>query len=283
MPARCSRLLLILTSVIIVAAGALVIWTGYEISQMEPLKTEDLEFIGYIILAIGAGLAVVGILGFLGTCFKSRTILVIFATFALLMGIALAAFGIGLLYGRSKVGDILKTEKDCAESDEFKDANSAVEAADALMCKDECPCDMDPDLVARYILLGEDVTLGSADNVQDCDPCSSIENLNETDCETSDEIIDKYFSNDEKDYFSLLEWCEDKFDCSGICYPGTYYLFSDVNNGIPEESCMDSLRDWLEEQLLLYGIITLVSGLILLFGVILAYCLTCSPSCKGKG
>lgn len=283
LPYRCLRILLIVTCVALCGAGAVVIWAGYKVSEMQPLKSEDLEFIGYIIIAFGAALAGTGLLGLTAACLKSRCLLSIFATLALLIGVGLAVLGAGLLYGREKVGDILKTEEDCADSSEFKDANNAVEDADSLICTDECPCDMDADLAQQYLLAGVVVTLGSADTIENCDPCSTFGSVNDNDCESSDEIVDRYFSNDEQGYFTLLKWMEEKFDCSGICYPGTFYLFSDVNNGKPDESCMDSVKDWLEEQLLLYGTITLLSGLALLFAVVLAYCMTCNPFYRGKG
>jgi hypothetical protein len=246
---------------------------------MKPLEAEDLDYIGYIILALGAGIVALGLLGLISTCTKSRCLLSSFTSFALLIGLATVGIGAVLLYGREQVGEILKTEKDCAESTEFKHANSAVQAGDDIMCTDDCPCQMDPDLVVSYSQLGVDVVLGSAENVETCDPCSTMptSSSSSVDCQSSDELVDKYFSNDEQGYFSLLEWLENKFDCSGICYPATFYLFSDVNNGLPEDSCMDSLKTWLKEQLLLYGLITLTCGLVLLLAAVLALCMCCHP------
>jgi hypothetical protein len=272
-------MLLTILTLVICGAGAVLVWVGYQVSQMKPLKAEDLDYIGYIILALGAGIVALGLLGLISTCIKSRCLLSSFTSFALLVGLATVGIGAALLYGREKVGEILKTEKDCAESSEFKYANSAVQAGDDIMCTDTCPCQMDPDLVLSYSLIGVDVVLGSAENVESCDPCSSIFSVLDysVDCESSEDLITKYFTDNEQGYFTLLEWLENKFECSGICYPGTFYLFSDVNNGIPKDSCMDSLKTWLKEQLLLYGLITLTCGLVLILAVVLSLCMCCHP------
>ena len=34
-----------------------------------------------------------------------------------------------------------------------------------------------------------------------------------------------------------MEWVENNFDCSGICTEVNYYMFSDINRGLPKVNC----------------------------------------------
>ena len=34
-----------------------------------------------------------------------------------------------------------------------------------------------------------------------------------------------------------MEWVEEHFDCSGICTFVNYYIFSDINRGLPAIDC----------------------------------------------
>jgi hypothetical protein len=78
------------------------------------------------------------------------------------------------------------------------------------------------------------------------------------------------------DYFDLIEWIEEEFDCSGLCTEVDYYLFSDINRGNPDDDCMSALKDWASEMLLLFGIITVVFGTWLIVDMVVSYCLCCN-------
>jgi hypothetical protein len=193
----------------------------------------------------------------------------------LVVGLFLLTIGAGVLYLRGRLGDILQTGASCEDNTYFKYPNAAVESADDLMCTHDCPCELGPKLNLQYRQLGVAVVLGSARNVEECDPCSNYTLLQQHGCASSSEVVQQYFNEDEQQYFVLLNWLESQFACSGVCYTGTFYLFSDVNTGIPEDSCMSSLKKWAEYQLLIVGLVVLLLGLFLLSAVVLGSYMCC--------
>jgi hypothetical protein len=84
------------------------------------------------------------------------------------------------------------------------------------------------------------------------------------------------------DYFDLIEWIEEEFDCSGLCTEVDYYLFSDINRGDPDDDCMSALKDWASEMLLLFGIITVIFGTWLIVAMVVSYCLCCNTRTENK-
>jgi hypothetical protein len=274
----CLRFIQVILSVITVitcTAGCFCIWAGIQVCEFRPLATLDLEIIGQLLIGFGAGVAALGLLGLLATCLDSRCLLTSFTSFDLVVGLFLLTFGAGVLYLRGRVGDVLQTGASCEDNTYFKYPNAAVVQADELMCTDECPCDLGAALHLQYRQLGVAVVLGSARNVEGCDPCSNYTSLQELGCASSEEVLQEYFNQDEQQYFALLNWLEDQFTCSGVCYTGTFYLFSDVNAGVPEDSCMSSLKKWVEYQLLIIGSVVLLLGLFLLSAVGLASYMCC--------
>ena len=49
-----------------------------------------------------------------------------------------------------------------------------------------------------------------------------------------DDFTEFYFSDFYQQYIPLMTWAEENLDCAGICTPVDYYIFSDVNRGLPE-------------------------------------------------
>ena len=44
-------------------------------------------------------------------------------------------------------------------------------------------------------------------------------------------------------YKGLMSIIENDFDCAGMCQVSDFYLFTDVNKGIPAHSCKQALSD----------------------------------------
>jgi hypothetical protein len=93
---------------------------------------------------------------------------------------------------------------------------------------------------------------------------------------------DLFFTDDEKDYFDLLEWAEDEFTCSGICVKAKIYLFSEVDDGIPEDKCMDKVKEWVDDSVLAVAIPLLCLGTWLLVTVIISLCACCHPDLRAQ-
>lgn len=155
------------------------------------------------------------------------------------------ACGAILLVVRDEANDYLGSEKDC--KDEYDDADSAVLKAADMMCTTACPCDITASNAIKIGLDG-DYRQGSASKIQDCNPCEDYEALTDeeqaqvniyvsqyadssfTTCSDSyDDFKDIYFTDDQQDYFDMIDWAEEFFDCGGLCTNPGRFLFSDIN------------------------------------------------------
>ena len=100
---------------------------------------------------------------------------------------------------------------------------------EAIMCTSQCPCDIE-----NFDLWGEDfddtdLVADAANGVDDWAECALLLGAE---------------SNDIQNYFDgLLEILEEQFDCQGICTPGNFWLFKDVDDGPVENACLKSLKE----------------------------------------
>ena len=133
--------------------------------------------------------------------------------------------------------------------DEYEDADSAVLKAADMMCTTACPCDIsDSTAIEIGLKNDENFRLGSASKIQDCNPCESYQDLTDeeqvkvdlyvsqyadssfTRCtESYGDFEDIYFTDDQRDYFDMMDWAEEFFDCGGLCTNPGRFLFSDIN------------------------------------------------------
>lgn len=66
-----------------------------------------------------------------------------------------------------------------------------------------------------------------------------------------------------KEYLAYFGEIESQFSCSGICYLKTKYYFSDINNGVPEKICFDSIKnDLILGEVQAYGIGYIIAGVV---------------------
>lgn len=146
---------------------------------------------------------------------------------------------------RDTTNDYLGSVEDCI--DEYEDADSAVIKAADMMCTTACPCDITASNAIK-IGLDEDYSQGSASKIQDCNPCESYQDLTAEEQAQVDEYVrqyadssftscsdsygdfeDIYFTSDQQDYFDMIDWAEEFFDCGGFCTNPDRFLFSDIN------------------------------------------------------
>jgi hypothetical protein len=274
----------------LLALGSAVVWGGYTFTQLVPVVTYDYEWIGYVIMAFGLASILAGLISLVAASLKNLWLLGLFVVLCFVIATILIAFGSILLYGRTMVDEVLLEEDGCRDSDLFDIADFAVVKASQLICTEICPCDIDSDLRKTYLEEYDRRTvLGSALEIRQCELCSyenvlPDEILESDECQifTSQTWIELYFSDDEQDYFDLAEWVENSFECAGICTGVNFYVFSDINNGPPTESCMDSLRSWAFEVMLTYGALSVSLGVWMYVNVIFSYCICCHPWLKSK-
>lgn len=288
-PPKCLKFLIFIACVLIIGVGAVLIWAGYQLQNSIFLDLLEFAYAGYIIIACGAALILVSFLGFIGTWKNKKLLEAIFIIFIVLIAIIIIAFGAVVIYARKVAGDYLGNKDDC--KNQFGDAEDAAAKVEEALCKLYCPCLATDNYVKGYVSnLTDPYSFEDkgAKNVLDCDPCLAIpevdqalqdqiiewvkNNLNmditTTDCSvTATEYKDKYFTSDMKKYFPLLKWVEENFKCSGLCERRNIYMFSDVNNGEPENGCITEIYDWTQSNFLTYGIVSIIFGSYLVLNI----------------
>ena len=293
LPLVCLRWLIIVTGAIIILLGALVIWLGFRLQDEELMDAIDMKYIGYVIIALGAWLLLVGLLGALGAYFRNVCALILYAKFIITTSLVLIAFGGLGLHLSQKMSDALNNgESDCKGNDYLSTANDVALLANSQICTSVCPCD--PDVMVFGVVRYATMAKGSATRIQDCNPCESLApemseyRSDPVYCEDPDssDFKNEFYSSSERRYFSFLSFLERKFDCAGVCEDVPYFAFTDINDGVPSNNCREDLADWIEKYPMRYSAVVLCIGVVLLVNVFAAYCVACHPnrsSFGGKG
>ena len=180
-------------------------------------------------------------------------------------------------------------------SDSFlKEVNHIYRNASTLLCNQDCPCGL-RDGVGGIRLLSE------FDDYTDGNYLRQLRVFKDENGPTSVDqcpaYIDKVMQGDEdkqwqfEDAFAMIER-EDK--CSGICngiedQPVDFYLFSNINDGIPSKTCKSALSNLVEENIWyfqkLYLSVAVFTGVMLsiVFLILVCSCwLYCRRKCCGK-
>jgi len=71
----------------------------------------------------------------------------------------------------------------------------------------------------------------------------------------------------------MMTIIENDFKCAGMCQLSDFYLFTDVNKGIPPHTCKQALSDQIEKVAYKNAIVMTVLGALGFFGVSFAICL----------
>ena len=77
-----------------------------------------------------------------------------------------------------------------------------------------------------------------------------------------------------------MEVWEKTFKCAGACYDSPIYLFSNVNNGLPESACGTKVANYLTKYSKRIGIISFIIFGFLFITVLMSCCLCCHPEKK---
>ena len=241
----------------------MIVLQGYFLEDHPITEFLDYSFIGKVIIATGFVVTFYGILGLVGTLLRSKLALCCYIPKILSVSVLLMMLSISGLYILDQVSELMQTEESCSDSYLFNDANDVYIDANKVFCSHSCPCSAQPEKSGYSS--GEFVE-GSARNIFECNPCESLDAFMVDLCmqgkTESNRFTQSYFGKDQQQYFKFLEWMETEFSCAGLCTKVESYTFSDVNNGDPEGSCREKLKNWIEETLMTYFI---VSGIISVF------------------
>lgn len=73
----------------------------------------------------------------------------------------------------------------------------------------------------------------------------------------------------------LITYFEQKYDCSGFCYPALFYYSQPVTKGLPQEGCLKGFLEDIDREMLDLGIVFIVTAVILTFML----CCACPVCC----
>ena len=74
---------------------------------------------------------------------------------------------------------------------------------------------------------------------------------------------------------SIMTLLEVSMDCSGLCEPELYYLFSDVAKGMPKNSCKENIVGFIDKYFLFVAISSIVIAAFYLAAIFAGFCLCC--------
>ena len=73
-------------------------------------------------------------------------------------------------------------------------------------------------------------------------------------------------------YYPLLEILETDFQCAGFCTDGSYYLFSDVRNGVPANgNCKAEVVQSVKNNATPFGVVLIIIGAIGFVGMTMSF------------
>jgi hypothetical protein len=277
------KVFMVIASIIFLGIGAVLIWSGYEVYKSPYNDITPYTYAADIIIACGAIILLMSFLGCLGAWKRNKLALAVFIIFVLIVAVLCIAFGAVALYARKKSSDYFGDQASCIQ--QFGDADQAANLAASALCLLYCPCLDDSAYVANYTAGNSSYftsTTVGATNIMTCNPCMEINNtnpvvqqnltqwiqdnlhqtVNNSNCSISQSTFEKeYFTTKMRDYMPVLTWIENTFDCSGLCTPQELYLFSDINNGKPKNSCLTEVNDWAQKYFLVAGVIAIIFGI----------------------
>lgn len=144
------------------------------------------------------------------------------------------------------------------------DADATINERDAIMCSDQCPCDVDN--WDKWIEADSDFSTTNLekddDGVDDWSECQDRLDAIAADPPRGATIIGTV-----QNYFDgILELFEEEYKCQGICESGRFYLFREVDEGPVENGgCLTTMKDKFSGRSMIAAIILLVTAAIDLF------------------
>lgn len=70
-----------------------------------------------------------------------------------------------------------------------------------------------------------------------------------------------------------MQFFEEQFKCSGLCKTALFYWTRPLSDGRPTQTCMLYLKEAISNNLTYLGIVSVISGICVLFAFLVQYCL----------
>ena len=136
-----------------------------------------------------------------------------------------------------------------------------------MLCTDKCPCNVDTGIFSTEV---SEKMVADALGATRLDQCPQINSV--------------ITASQRAKYYPILEILETDWQCAGFCTDGSYYLFSDVRNGVPKNgNCKKEIAESVKRNATPYAVVLLVIGGIGLMGTIMSFCICKMTSKKFRG
>ncbi|KAL4461637.1 hypothetical protein ABPG74_016261 [Tetrahymena malaccensis] len=277
MAGTCLKTILVICALITIAGGGLGLY--FTLTQLNGYKelwsqvNQDVNKYAMYSLCGFTGVTILtGLISLVGVLKRNRCLLFIFNFLAvILLGLFVAIGVLITIYSNNQFQDI-KNISNCnnAPSDYnwLQQSNEFYQKVGTLFCTQLCKC---------YV-----------QNVQDF-PASTFNNksvaTNPNDGTT--QIQECPYAKQETQYdqyLSLVQFLENKFECSGICDPVPYYVFTDINRGPPvyTQGCKQRVQDFFEKYGNIVRVVSFSIGGFFFLQIILAIWLCCIRKSDGQ-
>ncbi|KAL4460981.1 hypothetical protein ABPG74_016453 [Tetrahymena malaccensis] len=214
-------------------------------------------------IAFGILLVIWAIIGLIGACKKNNCLLGTFnfgVFLFLLISIAILVLSIIVAVNLPDY----KNDTNCTQKSLLVDLKTLNNQSYQALCQNSCQCNFKGSSIQA---LQQDIINYSnaqgALRVQDC------------------QVFKNFGLSNQNSNSDLLRAIEDTFDCSGFCSINTYYVFSNVNNGIPNKDCKVELLNFVDNNNKKVIIAAAVITFVLFLTFILSICL-CVKKPKGE-
>ena len=127
-------------------------------------------------------------------------------------------------------------------------------------CTLECPCKADK---ANFTTADYLNMVTSEDGLSAINKCPNFKNLYPENKVPSNSLI------------SIMSLLEVSMDCSGLCEPELYYMFSDVAKGVPKNSCKENIVGFIDKYFMFVAISSIVIAVFYLAAIFAGFCLCC--------
>ena len=189
----------------------------------------------------------------------------------------------------------LSLDEDVPDDSFLKEVNHIYHNASNLLCSASCPCGLRDGLDGRMLSEFDNNGDDELDHLRQLRVFKEAEGA--TSVDKCGHYLQKVFNDDEDkqwQFQDVLEEMEEDNQCSGICNgiedaPADFFLFSNVNDGVPQKSCRDALIDIVDDHIWyfhkLYLVVAVFSGIMMSVIVLLLFCQCClyfRKKCCGK-
>ena len=264
LPIGCLKLTVGLSCLLTLALGVIAIVCGAMLGKNE-VFVDDVQnskkAIMGVTIAFGVLLMILALFGFIGTWRKSSLCLTLYNIgiaifFVIFLAIAIAAFVVFKKYN----SDNIQTINLCKDQSWLQTLDNYAVDANKLLCSADCRCEVTT--ATTWIVSNASLSWTVVGNgpvrVQDCPNYSSSSNVD------------------------VMKYLEENYNCAGVCTTSTYYVFSDVNRGMPTDECAQKLMDTLLTYSKQIGAVTIVIAIALLLVMVFSCCLCCHPQKKNE-